>query len=76
MSSPVWRKSLLGGRQLIMGPLTIATYPGIFWLRFCGWGLALKNVDHHPLLFSERNGFVRRIQIGKWSLKALRPGRA
>ncbi len=41
------------------------------WFRLFGRGFAVKDTTFHPLLFSERNGYVRRIQIGKWSIKFL-----
>lgn len=41
------------------------------WLRVFGVGFAWKNTDVHKLCFSERYGHINRIQIGKWSVKAL-----
>lgn len=47
---------------------------GCFWFRLFGYGLHFKDVRKHSLLFSERNGYVRRVQIGNWSIKILKPG--
>ncbi len=44
---------------------------GQFWIRIFGWGIAIKDVNKHPLLFSERNGYVKFIQIGKWVVTRL-----
>lgn len=41
------------------------------WFRIFGVGLAWKNTEVHRLCFSERYGYANRIQIGKWSVKAL-----
>jgi hypothetical protein len=44
---------------------------GVWWFRLLGRGVSVKDTKAYPLLFSERNGFVKRIQIGKWSIKYL-----
>jgi hypothetical protein len=41
------------------------------WIRFLGRGFAYKDTKVHSLLFSERNGYTKRVQIGKWSMKLL-----
>ena len=45
---------------------------GIFWFRLFGHGLAGKRIADHPLLFSERNGYTRTVQMFGWSFKRLR----
>jgi len=57
--------------QLRIGPLVAAAGDGLCWCRFLGYGIAVKDTSRHPLLFSERHGYTRRLQIGKWSVKAL-----
>lgn len=46
---------------------------GSFWFRVFGIGLSLQDRRVHPALFSERNGFVRVLRVGPYSIKALRP---
>lgn len=41
------------------------------WLRIFGRGFAVKDTNKVPLLFSERNGHIKTIRIGKWSFKYL-----
>jgi hypothetical protein len=48
---------------------------GLFWIRVFGRGFHVKDVRRHPLLFSERNGYCRRVQVGNWSIKALKKKR-
>jgi len=45
---------------------------GLCFLRLGACGLHLKHVGHHPLVFSERNGYTHRLQFGNWSLRLLR----
>jgi hypothetical protein len=45
---------------------------GIFWFRIFGSGLAIKDINKHPLLFSERNGFSKGVQIRKWRIDVLK----
>jgi len=45
---------------------------GQWWIRIFKYCIAAKNIIKHPLLFSERNGIVKRLQIGKWSFRLLR----
>ncbi len=56
----------------------IAAYvgKGMAYLRLTnGLGIHIKDVRQHRLLFSERNGYQKRLQIGPYSIKALRAGR-
>jgi hypothetical protein len=43
----------------------------IFWFRIFGYGLCFKNTRIYPLLFSERNGYVKVLKIGKWNVRFL-----
>lgn len=45
---------------------------GLWWFRICGVGLHGKDITRHPLLFSQRRGLHRGIQVGKWWLSFLR----
>lgn len=46
---------------------------GYLWFRFFGYGLHFKNTSKHYLLFGEREGYVKRVQIGNWSIRILKP---
>lgn len=47
---------------------------GLWWFRLWNdYGLHGKDVSKHPLLFSERNGYSKRLQIGSWSFRVLKP---
>jgi hypothetical protein len=46
---------------------------GLFWFRVFGYGLHFKNIKKRFLLFSERNGYRKRLQIGNWSIRTLVP---
>jgi hypothetical protein len=41
------------------------------WFRIFGVGLKWKDVTIHPLLFSERYGYSKGLQIGKWRIGCL-----
>lgn len=41
---------------------------GFGWIRIFGAGIKWKDITKHRLLFSERNGYTKRLQIGKWSV--------
>lgn len=42
------------------------------WFRIFGYGLKIKDTTKHMLLFSERNGYSKGIQIGKWRVGVLK----
>jgi hypothetical protein len=46
---------------------------GYLWFRLLGYGLHFKNINKHPLLFSERYGYKKRLQLGGWSIRVLFP---
>lgn len=54
-----------------MKPLTYYTYDDGGWFRLFGFGLYWKDVNKNPLLFSERNGYVKNIRLGKWFIGVL-----
>lgn len=45
---------------------------GLFWFRIFGRGLCIKNVNKHPLTFSQRNGYRKVIRIGKLCISYLK----
>jgi len=45
---------------------------GFGWLRLFGLGLKWKDPTIYPLLFSERNGYTKGINIGKWRISILK----
>jgi len=47
---------------------------GLFWIRVFGYGFHAKDLTRNRLLFSERIGKTKILKIGKWGIKALRPG--
>lgn len=52
--------------------IRICVFSGYFtrtggWFRLFGVGVVWKNLDHHRLCFSERNGFKKHFEIGRWS---------
>ena len=47
------------------------TTEGHFWIRFFREGFSVKNIDIHQKLFSEREGLVAGIQVGKYYIKYL-----
>lgn len=45
-----------------------------FWFRFFNaYGFHGKNVKIWGLMFSERVGYIKRLKIGNWSFKILKP---
>lgn len=45
--------------------------PGLWWIRVFGYGLHWKNIERHPLLFSQRQPRWDAILWGKWRLQFL-----
>lgn len=43
----------------------------LFWFRVFGYGIAAKDLSVRPLSFSERNGFVKTLNLFGWSFKFL-----
>ncbi len=50
-------------------------YRGGFWFRLLGFGLLVRDIRAHPLVFSEREGCVWFFLIGPWMIKPLFPQR-
>lgn len=46
-----------------------------FWFRILGYGITGKNILKHRLMFSEREGYSKRLQIGNWSFRILKPNK-
>lgn len=46
---------------------------GVIWFRVFGYGLHVKDTRKRFLLFSERNGYKKRLQIGNYSIRILKP---
>lgn len=44
----------------------------MWWFRVLGYGLHWKDARLHEPLFSERNGYDRRLRVGPWRFKILR----
>ena len=44
-----------------------------FWIRIFGYGITGKNLNKHRLIFSEKYGYTKRLQILNWSFKWLKP---
>jgi hypothetical protein len=66
-----------GATQVTIGPrigdwpLFCGSFkPGLGWFRIFGAGLSWKDAKRHGLMFSERNGFSRRLRIGSWGIGA------
>lgn len=48
--------------------------PGLWWFRFLGYGLHWKNIERHPLLYSQRLPRWDAVLWGKWRFQVLRRG--
>lgn len=46
-------------------------YEGGLWFRVLGRGLSIQNRQKIPAMSSERNGYVKTLRIGKWSIRLL-----
>lgn len=55
----------------ICGVIKYSFYKGFFWVRLFGIGLHIKDIRTHPLLFSERYGHSKYIQIGSYRIRYL-----
>jgi hypothetical protein len=47
---------------------------GAFFFRVFGYGLHVKDITMHRAYFSERNGFPKYWQVGKWRVRILKRG--
>jgi hypothetical protein len=66
--TPFWRM-VRAAKNLLRFSLYRA--PGVYWMRICGLGFHVKDTRRHGLLFSERNGYCWRLQVGAWSFRFL-----
>lgn len=41
----------------------------IGWIRLFGVGISWKNINIHPLLFSQRNGYQKTLTIKNWRIE-------
>ncbi len=44
---------------------------GVFWFWIDGYGLRVIDRTIYPPLFSERNGLIKVLRIGQWSIRRL-----
>jgi len=44
---------------------------GFFWFRIFGYGLVIKNIKKHHLLFTERMGIQKTFKFGNWIVRFL-----
>lgn len=71
-------RTAIGSLQIVVRPMVgkwplfgCSVRPGFGWFRIFGVGLSWKDSTRHELLFSERNGFTRRLRIGPWGVGAI-----
>lgn len=46
---------------------------GMFWFRIFGYGFHFRDINHHPPLFSVRNGFQKVLKLKHFHFKILKP---
>ena len=46
---------------------------GLIWFRIFGYGLHIKDINRHDLLFSERVGARKRFVLRNYSIRILTP---
>jgi len=46
---------------------------GMFWFRVFGYGISGKDINIHRLLFSEKYGYRKGIQIRRWRFHFIKP---
>ena len=51
-------------RTLNLWFLKAGVMPGLLWVRLFGPGLLIKDVQRHPLMFSQRE--QRHLSLGNW----------
>jgi hypothetical protein len=61
------------GFTMMYPPFSCYRSPRHFWFRLFGFGVVIKDVRVHPLLFSERTKRVRCWRIGWLHLRVLTP---
>jgi hypothetical protein len=76
-----WGNRIIAQQNLSMGKMFkigivfhLLYWNGGFWFRFFkGYGIQGKHIDKNIQLFGERNGFSKRLKIGKWYFQILKP---
>lgn len=48
---------------------------GHFWIRIFGYGLLVKDVNKHPLIFSQRHGKQIHFNVGNYYIEVLKHSR-
>lgn len=46
---------------------------GFFWFRIFGYGVVIKDFKKYGLIFSDRNHLTKRLIIGNYIIKILKP---
>ena len=61
------------GSLKIMNISVFSYYAGdrYFWFRVFNHGLCIKDTTKYEMLFSERNGLIFKLMIGKWLIKSV-----
>lgn len=59
------------GRKLINKIWCDYKTDGFYWFRLFGYGLVIKDLTKYEPLFSERNGYKKRLKIKNWSITFL-----
>lgn len=54
-------------------PWSSYSIKGMWWFRIYGYGICWRNTQKHGLLFSERNGFKKVLNIRNWVFEWLKP---
>ena len=45
---------------------------GFGWFRLFGRGVLFKDITKHQMMFSERNGYMKKIIVGNWLIRWLK----
>lgn len=61
-------------KVIFNGKRVLAYYNGdkMFWFRIYGIGLCFRNINNHPLRFSERLGYTKYLRIGNIVIEYLK----
>jgi len=70
--SPLDKRFMGRNYSVMFGLFCVHVGHYIGWLRLFGYGIAWKNTEYHPYLFSERFGYTKTLKIGDWSFKILK----
>ena len=53
----------------------LSSCSGYGWFRLFGYGLHWTDTTRHSLLFSQRIGRSKSLQLGKWNIRILKPNK-